>query len=97
MIHKIEITKNRLCFLDLPNDADSTDVQLIMNYLRELKFKLEATEKKAKEEAENYDRGLGTCKKCHKKWAAKDYNGCGETVCDGCYESLEREFEDEYR
>jgi hypothetical protein len=39
---------------------------------------------------------LGICLVCERKPAVKDYNGHKYYVCEGCYESLEREFENEY-
>lgn len=39
----------------------------------------------------------GDCKECKREKATKDYNGNKYYVCDPCYESLNREFDEEYR
>lgn len=38
----------------------------------------------------------GLCLECKKRPATKDYNGHKHYVCEPCYESLEKQFEDEY-
>jgi hypothetical protein len=40
---------------------------------------------------------LGMCKECNNKPAVTDYNGCQHYVCLACDESLNREFDEEYR
>lgn len=46
---------------------------------------------------EPVDNGLGLCVECKKRNAVRDYNGHKHYVCEPCYNSLDREFEDEYR
>ena len=38
----------------------------------------------------------GTCKRCGRNRATKDYNGHKHYVCDHCYDMLNDEFDDFY-
>lgn len=40
---------------------------------------------------------LGNCVRCNKDEAVIDYNGYLHLVCGPCYETLEKEFEEEYK
>ena len=39
----------------------------------------------------------GTCLECKRSRATHDYNGHQHYVCEPCYDSLNREFDEEYR
>lgn len=49
------------------------------------------------QQPENKKPDLGTCHECKKREAIKDYNGHGYYVCQPCYDSLTREFGEEYK